>query len=303
MMAIHFENVSSNLDQRTDVTSADLILSFNFIYFPPLQPQVCVISGASRGFGQAIAVRFVEEGAKVVCLSRSSCEETFKLIASIEGAPPVDDVALWVPSDISSEADCAKVTEAAAAKFGDKIHVLVNNAALFVFKSVEDATADDWDRSASVNIKGHALLTKAVLPFMKRAGGGSIVWQGSISAFLAQPNCATYSAMKGAICQLSRNCAYDLAKYNIRSNAVCAGTIETPISTVERADHGWTYDQWEKLKTKDVRNRPRRNDNIPSLGQDVEAPTYCIFLPIAGDDGPRGQRAGDCQRHPVLRLR
>jgi NAD(P)-dependent dehydrogenase (short-subunit alcohol dehydrogenase family) len=192
---------------------------------PRLAGKVAVISGASRGFGQAIAVRFVEEGARVVLLSRSPCDETFKLIASIEGAPPVDDVALWVASDISSEADCKKVTDATEAKWGDKIHVLVNNAALFVFESVEHATAEDWDRSAAVNIKGHALLTKvrrrsgavactgpplgrgrshptptlgpaaeptqAVLPFMKRAGGGSIVFQGSISSFIAQPNCAT----------------------------------------------------------------------------------------------------------------
>ena len=129
--------------------------------------------------------------------------------------------------------------------------VLVNNAALFVFESVETATAEDWDRSAAVNIKGHALLTKAVLPAMKRAGGGSIVFQGSISAFLAQPNCATYSTMKGAIVQLARNCAYDFAKYKIRVNSICAGTIETPISEVERAAHGWTYDQWEALKVRE----------------------------------------------------
>ena len=58
--------------------------------------------------------------------------------------------------------------------------------------------------------------------------------------------------MKGAIVQLSRNCAYDLAKYRIRSNSVCAGTIETPISAEERASHGWTYDEWQALKIKDV---------------------------------------------------
>ena len=164
---------------------------------PRLAGKVAVVSGASRGFGQAIAVRFVEEGARVVCLSRSPCDETFALIRSIAGAPALEDCALWVAADIASEADCARVTAAVEATWGDRIHVLVNNAALFVFKSVEEASADDWDRSASVNIKGHALLTKAVLPFMKRAGGGSIVWQGSISSFLAQPNCATYSAMKG----------------------------------------------------------------------------------------------------------
>ena len=111
-------------------------------------------------------MRFVEEGAKVVCLSRSSCEETFNYIKSIEGVPDLEQVAMWVPADIASEADCAKVTAVMEAKWGDKIHVLVNNAALFVFKSVEDATAEDWDRSASVNIKVHALLTKAILPYI-----------------------------------------------------------------------------------------------------------------------------------------
>jgi NAD(P)-dependent dehydrogenase (short-subunit alcohol dehydrogenase family) len=57
---------------------------------------------------------------------------------------------------------------------------------------------------------------------------------------------------KGAIVQLARNCAYDLAKYNIRCNSICAGTIETPISKQEREDHGWSYEEWEALKTQDV---------------------------------------------------
>lgn len=97
----------------------------------------------------------------------------------------------------------------AEAKFGDKMHVLVNNAALFVFRSVETATAEDWDRTASVNIKGkvftngkcwklgHALMTKHILPYMKNANGGSIVFLGSISSFKAQPDCCTYSITKG----------------------------------------------------------------------------------------------------------
>eukprot|EP01116_Phalansterium_solitarium_P008838 TRINITY_DN22805_c0_g1_i1.p1 TRINITY_DN22805_c0_g1~~TRINITY_DN22805_c0_g1_i1.p1 ORF type:complete len:280 (+),score=65.47 TRINITY_DN22805_c0_g1_i1:58-897(+) len=219
---------------------------------PRLKDKVAVISGASRGFGQAIAVRFVEEGAKVVLLSRSPCDETLQLIASIDGVKSAEEHALWVQSDIASEEDCVKAVAEATKRFGDKIHVLVNNAAAFIFKSVEHASAEDWDRSAAVNIKGHALLTKAVLPAMKRAGRGSIVWQGSISSFLAQPDCATYATMKGAIVQLARNCAYDFAKYNIRSNSVCAGTIETPISEDERRAHNWTYEQWEHLKTKDV---------------------------------------------------
>ena len=221
---------------------------------PRLAGKVCVISGASRGFGAAIAVRFLEEGAFVVMLSRSSCAETVALMEQVGGADKayVAEHALWVSGDIGSEEDCNKAAAAAAAWKGGKIDVLVNNAALFVFHSVEHASAEDWDRSAAVNIKGHALLTKACLPYMKAAGGGSIVFQGSISSFLAQPNCATYSTMKGAIVQLARNCAYDFAKYGIRCNSVCAGTVETPISREERAAHGWTFEQWQALKIKDV---------------------------------------------------
>ena len=215
---------------------------------------MCVISGASRGFGQGIAIRFVEEGARVVLLSRSNCDETLALIAALPGlAPrPVAEVAVWVAADLASEAQCAAAAAGALAAFGPDVHILVNNAALFVFKSVETATAADWDASAAVNIRGHALLTKALLPAMKGRRGAAIVWQGSISSFLAQPDCATYSAMKAAIVQLARNCALDFAKYGIRSNSVCAGTIETPISAVERAEHGWTFDEWQALKTRDV---------------------------------------------------
>ena len=176
---------------------------------PRLARKVAVISGATRGFGQAIAVRVLEEGARVVLLARSSFDETLALLRSVKGATPeyVAANVLCVKCDIESEADCAAAAAAAAAAFGPAVHVLVNNAALFVFHSVETASAADWDRSAAVNIKGHALLTKALLPAMKAAGGASIVWQGSISAFLAQPGCATYATMKGAIVQLARNCA------------------------------------------------------------------------------------------------
>jgi len=219
---------------------------------PRLAGKVCLVSGGNRGFGQAIAIRFAEEGAKVVVFSRGGCDETIKLISQIEGLGNVDDVALSCKCDISDEDAIAAMVKATTDKFGEAIHVLVNNAAFFVFHSVEHATAADWDKSCSVNIKGHALVTKGCLPAMKKAGGGSIVFQGSISSFLGQPDCATYSTVKGAIVQMARNCAYDFAKYNIRVNSICAGTIETPISKTERAEHGWTYEEWEALKIKDV---------------------------------------------------
>lgn len=157
---------------------------------------------------------------------RSGCDSSrARILCHWYSPPAAASHTLWVASDIGSESDCNKVVSESNAKFGPHIHVLINNAALFVFHSVEHATAEDWDRSAAINIKGHALLTKACLPAMKAAGGGSIVFQGSISAFLAQPNCATYSTMKGAIVQLARNCAYDFAKYNIRVNRLVFASL------------------------------------------------------------------------------
>eukprot|EP00662_Eupelagonemidae_sp_cell21_P055717 gene55717-18040_t len=166
-------------------------------------------------------------GARVVVFSRGGCDDTKRLVGTIPDLPGQAD-------------DC-----------------------------VETATPADWDRTLGINVKGHAIVTKACIPGMKAAGGGSIVFQdnsGSISSFLAQPGCATYSTIKAAIVQLARSCAYDLAKYDawispqvspphIRVNSICAGTIETPISADERAAHGWTYDEWESLKVKDVMMR------------------------------------------------
>ena len=95
---------------------------------PRLAGKVAVISGASRGFGQAIAVRFVEEGAKVVCLSRSGCDETLSQIAQIDGLDKdVSAVAISVKRDISNESNIQRMYQSMADVFGDKLHILVNN--------------------------------------------------------------------------------------------------------------------------------------------------------------------------------
>jgi NAD(P)-dependent dehydrogenase (short-subunit alcohol dehydrogenase family) len=93
--------------------------------------------GEQPGFGAAIAVRFVEEGARVVLLSRGHCDDTLALIGSIAGLKaPVADVARWVKADIGSEEDCAAAAADTVKAFGPDVHILVNNAALFVFKSI-----------------------------------------------------------------------------------------------------------------------------------------------------------------------
>ena len=107
------------------------------------------------------------------------------------------------------------------------VDTLVNNAAAFVFGKVEDQTDDTWTKVFGVNVVGYANCVEAVLPHMRALGGGSIVNIASISSFIAQPEFVPYNASKGAVAQLTRCLAMDLAPDNIRVNGVCPGTIRT----------------------------------------------------------------------------
>ena len=183
---------------------------------PRLAVKVAIISGASRGFDQAIAIRFVGEAAKVVLCSLDACDETAEIISNIKGIDNVSNVALNIQCDIADEHSIKSMLREVEKTFGSKLHILVNNAATFVFHSVESGTMADWQKSFTTNIIGSAMITKYCIPFLKQgaaecAAGASIIFQGSISSFLAQPNCATYSVTKAAVAQMVKNCAYDLA--------------------------------------------------------------------------------------------
>ena len=108
-----------------------------------------------------------------------------------------------------------------------RVDILVNNAARFVFGSVEEITIEDWNNVFAVNVIGYSNCIQEVLPSMKENGGGSIVNIASVSSFIAQPNFVPYNSSKGAVLQLTRCCAMDLAPYGVRVNAVCPGAIKT----------------------------------------------------------------------------
>ncbi|MDT4982366.1 MAG: hypothetical protein QOG07_4245, partial [Pseudonocardiales bacterium] len=116
----------------------------------------------------------------------------------------------------------------AAAEFG-RIDVLYNNAGVNSAGSVADAAEDDWDRCFDVNVKGTFLFSRAVVPHLRAAGGGAIVNQGSVAGLVGVPNFAAYCAAKGAVVALTRSMAIDLAPDGIRVNAICPGTVFTPL--------------------------------------------------------------------------
>ena len=176
----------------------------------------CIVTGASRGIGRAIAERFVKEGARVVASARSAPA------TALAGG----DSLVFVPGDVASADHASLLVETALARFGG-LDVLVNNAAMQIEKTVLDTREDEWDRIFAVNVRSVFLLCRAAIPVMSRSGGGSIVNIGSYDGFVADPGLAAYCATKGAVHALSRAIAIDHGAGNVRCNVICPGWIKT----------------------------------------------------------------------------
>jgi NAD(P)-dependent dehydrogenase (short-subunit alcohol dehydrogenase family) len=194
-----------------------------------LENKVAIVTGGASGIGRAICELFVEEGARVAVadVDAQGGQETVRNIKAAKGE------AFFVRTDVSREVEVEKMVQATVSAYGT-VNVLVNDAAVFVFGLVENVTDADWQRVLGVNVLGPAYCVKHVLPAMKAAGGGSIVNIASVSSLIAQPAFVPYNTSKGALLQLTRCLAMDLAPYNIRVNCICPGAILTPATERHR---------------------------------------------------------------------
>jgi NAD(P)-dependent dehydrogenase (short-subunit alcohol dehydrogenase family) len=231
-----------------------------------LKDKVAIITGAGAGIGEAIAVRFAEEGARLVLndITEKAAQRAVDLIRKM-GVEAVSAV-----GDISNETDAARLTQVALDTYG-RLNILVNNAANFTQKSVEDATVADWEKVLKVNVIGTALVAKYAARAMVAAGaGGSIVNIGSMSGIVAQHNFATYNSSKGAVLTMTRCMALDLAPHNIRVNTVCPGCILTSASHREIERLGLTFGEW--------RDRVAPGHMLNRLGEPREVANAVLFL-------------------------
>lgn len=188
------------------------------------QDKVVVVTGAAMGIGQATALAFAQQGARVALVD----------IDPQAGQSALTDFAAWpgraifVQCDVSSEAQVRVALEQVVARWG-RLNVLVNNAGIYIQADILGTSLDDWERIMGVNLTGAFLCSKVAAEQMVSQGQGVIVNVASEAALVGIGGQVVYNVSKAGMVMLTRSCAVDLASRGVRVNCVCPGTTETPL--------------------------------------------------------------------------
>ena len=185
-----------------------------------LTNKIAIITGGAKGIGGASSRVFLRENAQVVILDLD--EAAAQAIVAESGGK-----AIFIHCDVSKEAQVQAAMQQVIETMGE-IDILVNNAGIQRYSIITETTEEEWDLVMNVNLKSAFLCAKHAIPSMQRKGKGIVINVSSVQAFISQPNVAPYTTSKTGMLALTRSIAVDYAP-NVRSVAVCPGTIDTPM--------------------------------------------------------------------------
>jgi NAD(P)-dependent dehydrogenase (short-subunit alcohol dehydrogenase family) len=204
-----------------------------------------LVTGASRGIGRSIALRFAEEGARLALVARTEAE----LLATASLVQKAGARTVAIPTDIRDSAGAEACVERAEDELGE-IDVLVNNAGVFLWRPFLNLSPEEWDLVVATNLTGAANFCRAVIPGMMRRRRGRIVNVSSIHGMRGEANLAAHSAAKFGLIGLTQSLAREFREFNIAVNAVCPGTVENKEDETGAADRAEPLA--EKLWPRDV---------------------------------------------------
>jgi NAD(P)-dependent dehydrogenase (short-subunit alcohol dehydrogenase family) len=226
-----------------------------------LREKIAIITGGGTGIGRACALRFAQEGAKIVVagLEPEPLAETAQEIIDAGGE------SLAIPCDLRIPGDTKRVVSETMKRFG-ALHILFNNAATVEFaKSIQDTTVEEWDSCMNASLRSAFLVSKWAGPEIRHSGGGAIINTGSVGGVMAWENGGAYCVAKGGIFQLTKVLAIEYGPWNIRVNTVSPGAILT--HQLERV-----------LERPGVRERLYSKSVFHRVGQPEEVASAAVFL-------------------------
>jgi len=191
-----------------------------------LQGKVAVVTGAARGIGEAISVRFAEEGAAAVVIADKNAAEGESVADKIRS---MGGAGTFLETDVSEEIDVERMVARTTETYG-RLDILVNNAGVSLSRPIDECTLDDYDRVHASDLRGLWMCCREAVRAMKKSGGGRIVNIASTSGVVATfPDQTIYATAKAGVIQLTRSLAVEVCQYNINVNCIAPGFVDTPV--------------------------------------------------------------------------
>jgi NAD(P)-dependent dehydrogenase (short-subunit alcohol dehydrogenase family) len=234
-----------------------------------LKDRIAIITGATSGIGEASALLFAQEGAKVTVTGRNDVRGR-NVVAAITTA---GGSAVFVKADVRLASDCERIVTETLRAFGGRLDILFNNAGVFYPHNAIDCTEEEWNETVDSSLKGSWLMAKYSLPIMITQRRGVIINQASGWGIQGGDEAVAYCAAKGGLVVMTKAMAIDHGKHGIRVNCLCPGDVETPMLATDAKTRRMTYEDYMK----GAANRP-----LGRVGTPVELAQAALFL--ASDD-------------------